>query len=179
MDNEEKIFRAYDWAYQRVHHYDRVITERTNYFFLFSSILLTGFILLVSQLGETVTVLCIIVAVLGIFLSLQYMFSSIRGIRDLRYWVGVCITMEDEESSFHTLKERDLVYIGFLKWRDGIKNRYTREDKKTQLYKATHLTTLERKFIFRIPLFHEWNAYRYIFPFCFTAIWITALIFIL
>ena len=175
MDNEEKIFRGYDWAYQRVHQFDGLLASRINIFLLSSSILFAGFVLLFSQLGEGVQVLIIIISVVGVILSIQCMFNQIRGVRELRYWLGVCRSLEREEDSFSLLREKELVYFGYMKWITGQKNKYTRENENSK-YKAPPLTGLERKIISGVGLFHEWNTYRYVIPLVFVALWVAVLI---
>lgn len=178
MDSEEKILRGYNWAYQRVHQFDHLLLERTNMFLLSSSILFAGFVLLFSQLGETAEILFIIVAFVGILLALQHMFNSVHAVRELIYWIKVCRTIEEEDEVFDILREKDLVYIGYMKWINGQKNRYTRE-KGGPPYKAKPLSKFERIIFLRIPILHPWNTYRFVIPFSFIALWTAVLIWLL
>lgn len=178
MDSEEKVLRCYDWAYQRVHQFDHLLLERTNMFLLSSSILFAGFVLLFSKLGETAKILFIIVAVVGILLAIQNMFNSMHAVRELIYWINVCRTIEEEEEAFDIIREKELVYIGYMKWINGQKNRYTREKQGPQ-YKVKPLSRFERVIFLRIPILHPWNTYRFVIPFSFITLWIAVLIWLL
>lgn len=174
MEDDEKLFKAYDWVFQRIHQMDHVLSERTNIFLLSSSILVAGFMILYSQVGLRGIPVYIVMATVGIILAIHQSICSIRDVRELNYWFLCCQAMENDNEAFKILKNNDLVITGFKKWWAREPNQYTKQkDKPT--YKAKPMGKFERFILSRSLIFHPHSLYRYTVPISFIAIWITAL----
>jgi hypothetical protein len=124
----------------------------------------------------------IVISVVGIILSVYNWLNQVRGVRELRFWSSVCRVIEEEEDYFGPLKSRDLVYVGYMKWRYNVKDKngkvdskYVQENKSEE-HKSAPLSGFMDKISFSTELFHEWTTFRYIIPGVFLILWVTGLV---
>ena len=89
LKRHERLQHLYDILVQLVMHEGRFISERTNNFLLFNSILFTGFILLLTPIENTdswISTIKILLPAAGLVISVLHSVSIARTINAADFW---------------------------------------------------------------------------------------------
>ena len=165
MTEEERLFHIYELMHERVAHWDRLLTERTNMFVLISSILFAGFAALVGTSPQLLGKLLVVaLCIAGIFLSTLLWAVNYGGIRELRVYINLCRGYELNEDVFEFLRKKQPERGGFIaldQWYSG----------KT-VCGITPLTGWKKAVV---SLFSSWNVYPWLIPALFFFLWLISL----
>lgn len=165
LKRHDRLQHLYKILVQLVMHEGRFISERTNNFLLFNSILFTGFILLLTPIENTnswISAIKVLLPAVGLVISILHSVSIARTIDAADFWRSSIGLIEKDTDFWYpakTEKDADLdIFWARHRYLDGIQTRQQQNTLRLSQPPAfikrlsSHLPDPNRIFVFWLPV---------------------------
>lgn len=175
LKRHERLQYLYGLLVQLVMHEGRFVSERTNIWLLFNSILFTGFLVLLTQqynINIWINALKAALPAVGLAMSVLHFISIVRTMHTNSFWVS-SIRLIEEDPDFwcpvKTERDNDLdIFIARRKYLDGVQTR------QQYVPRSDQLPDFVDKLAYYLP--DPNRIFVYYFPALISILWLLALV---